>query len=300
MTAGWITAGALALGTVLWGALVRRYDRLHPQRFGRLFGAFALGGGLALLLATLGNGAFATLLGVSPTATSPVGAASPSRLAAFALFAGLHEEACKALGAALAIRVFLRLDEPVDAMLAALTVALGFAVGENALYAQQYGREVLLVRFLWPVPAHLAYAAVWGYGLARARFARPDADAARTWAPFFAALGLGGLLHAAANLTLLLGASWAPLAGLSALAGLLWLSHRRLLRLVAASPYLEPGECPECRNLNPEDSPVCVYCGTNLRDPDFVRTCPACAYPRVPMRATACPRCQAPLPKAAA
>jgi len=189
------------------------------------------------------------------------------------------------------------LNAPMSA-LAALTVALGFAVGENALYAQQYGREVLLVRFLWPVPAHLAYAAVWGYGLARARFGPPGAPGSG-WRTFATSLVGAGLLHATANLVLLLGPNAAALVGLSALVGLLWLAHQHLLRLVAASPYLEPGECPECRNLNPDDSPVCVYCGTTLRDPDFVRSCPSCAFPRVPIRATACPRCHAPLPHTA-
>jgi len=291
---GWVTVGALLLGALVWLALVRRYDRLHPQATGRLVGALVLGGGLALALATLGNEAFAALLGLKAGAVG----ARTGQTVVFALFAGLNEELCKALGAALAVRLFLRLDEPVDAMLAALTVALGFAVGENALYAQQYGREVLLVRFLWPVPAHLAYAAVWGYGLARARFGPPGAPGSG-WRTFATSLVGAGLLHATANLVLLLGPNAAALVGLSALVGLLWLAHQHLLRLVAASPYLEPGECPECRNLNPDDSPVCVYCGTTLRDPDFVRSCPSCAFPRVPIRATACPRCHAPLPHTA-
>lgn len=292
MSAGWVTLGALVLGALVWLGLVRRYDRMHPQQTRRLLGAFAVGG-VALVLAMLGNEAFAALLGIGP-GLGASGAGGTARAVVFALFSGLNEELCKALGAALAVRWFLRLDEPVDAMLAALTVALGFAVGENAVYAHQYGREVLLVRFLWPVPAHLAYAAVWGYGLARARFGPATAGSGAGFfgnGVFVATLVGAGVLHALANLALVLGTTQAALVSLSGLAGLLWLAHRHLLRLVAASPYLEAGECPECRNLNPEASPVCVYCGTTLRDPDFVRTCPACAFPRVPMRATDCPRC---------
>ena len=258
-----VTLGAVVLGTGLWLFVLRRYDRVDPQRLRRLVAVALVGGGASLTVAALLNEAFGHLLGLPPDFPDRLGGIPLARLGGYALFVGFNEEACKALAAVAAARLLGRLDEPIDAMLVAMTVALGFAAVENAVYAQQYGREVLLVRFLWPVPAHMAYAAVWGYGLARARFGGRGSGFA-VLAPSVVA---AGLLHAGANFALLSGTNPAALASLAGLVGLAVLAHLRLRRLVAASPYLEPGECASCRNLNPVDARVCLYCGASLARP---------------------------------
>ena len=55
-------------------------------------------------------------------------------------------------------------------MIYAMTVALGFAALENIEYVIRFGAGVLVARALFSMPIHLACAAIWGYGLARARF----------------------------------------------------------------------------------------------------------------------------------
>lgn len=281
------TIGAVVFGTGLWLFLLRRYDRVEPESLKSLLGVAVIGGGASLVAAALFNEGFAGLLGVRPDFTTRAGDVPLWRIAAFCLFVGFNEECCKAIAAVFATRRLGNLDEPVDAMIYAMTVALGFAAAENVIYARNYGNEVLLVRFLWPVPAHMAYAAVWGYGLARARFGASERTRARVFAPYVLA---AGLLHAAANFLLIMESTYAALASLSGLVGLAYFAHHRLLQLVAESPFLEPGECPNCRNLNPPHAAKCVYCSTPIGGTELFRTCP-CGKARVPARLNACPEC---------
>ncbi len=56
-------------------------------------------------------------------------------------------------------------DEPIDGLIYAGSVALGFATAENILYVRHYGPEILLVRGLLTVPAHFLFAASFGYAM---------------------------------------------------------------------------------------------------------------------------------------
>jgi len=56
-------------------------------------------------------------------------------------------------------------DEPIDGLIYAGSVALGFATAENFLYVRNHGAEVLLVRGLLTVPAHFLFAASYGYAM---------------------------------------------------------------------------------------------------------------------------------------
>jgi len=74
-------------------------------------------------------------------------------------------------------------DEPMDGIVYAAAVALGFATAENALYAAIYGGDVLVYRAFTSTLAHLAFAGLWGYAFGIRR--------SRAWA-FAAAAGLHG------------------------------------------------------------------------------------------------------------
>ncbi len=165
-----VTLGAVTIGFGLWLFIVRRYDRIEPESLRSLLGAAVLGGGGAFLLAGLANEALSSATGLHLDFSDPGRSVPLWKTALFCGFVGLNEEFWKVVASYVGTRRLKFVDEPVDAMIFAMTVALGFAAAENLAYAHAYGNEVLLVRFLWPVPAHMAYAAVWGYGLARARF----------------------------------------------------------------------------------------------------------------------------------
>lgn len=282
-----ITLGAVLFGTGLWLWMLRAYDRVEPEEVRYLVVVAVLGGGLSVTIAALLNESARSALGVYVDVIQNPGDVGHLRLALLTLAVGTFEEICKAVAAVVTTRLLADLNEPIDAMIYAMTVALGFAAIENVIYAARFGNEVLLVRFLWPVPAHMAYAAVWGYGWARWRFITPDLNAVRVMAPYVLA---AGLVHAGANYLLFQQGTLTMLLSLAALAALAYLAHDRLLQLEAESPFLRPGECHACRHMNPPHESICRACGAELTHTHMFRTCP-CGLTRIPVRMADCPVC---------
>jgi RsiW-degrading membrane proteinase PrsW (M82 family) len=289
-----LTCGAVALGTGLWLWLLRRYDRIETETVSDLLQVTVLGGVASVIVAALLNEGFAQLLGLEALLTGEVGGTGWAALIVFSLFIGVSEEVTKAVATVYVTRRWGDFDEPVDAMIYAMSVGLGFAALESVFYASRFGNEVLLMRFLWPVPAHMAYASVWGYGLAKARYVFPEMNRARVMGP---SVAVAALVHAGANFFLLLQSTLpavlgtaAALVSLGALFVLAYVAHYHLQELVAESPFLDPGECPECRHRNPPQARRCNRCGTYLKQTSIFTTCP-CGDIRVPVRTDECPRC---------
>lgn len=83
---------------------------------------------------------------------------------------GLVEEGCKFL--MLRAYGFTRpsFDEPLDGIVYAVMVSMGFATIENAGYIWRHGYEVAILRMFTSVPAHASFAVVMGYFAGKARF----------------------------------------------------------------------------------------------------------------------------------
>jgi protease PrsW len=62
-------------------------------------------------------------------------------------------------------------NEPMDGIVYAVMIGMGFATLENMLYATQFGMETTLLRAFTAVPAHAAFAVIMGYFCGRAKFA---------------------------------------------------------------------------------------------------------------------------------
>ncbi len=91
------------------------------------------------------------------------------------LVVALTEEACKF--AALRLYAYRQksFDEPLDGIVYAVMVSMGFATLENIFYVTKYaevglGYEVALLRTFLSVPAHATFAVVMGYHVGRAKF----------------------------------------------------------------------------------------------------------------------------------
>jgi protease PrsW len=84
-------------------------------------------------------------------------------------FVALLEELLKLL---ILLVIFPRrfFDEPVDGIVYAVMVGMGFATVENLFYAERFGIETLWLRAFTAVPAHLVFAIVMGYYLGKAKF----------------------------------------------------------------------------------------------------------------------------------
>jgi len=281
------TIGGVLLGTAIWLWVLRRYDRIEPESIRHLVQVGLVGGGVSIAAAVAMNEAVRVGLGLDMDVFEDAAGISPMRLLVFCVSVGVIEETAKSIAAVQTTRRLGDLNEPVDAMMYAMTVALGFASFENVIYAMRFGSDVLLARFLWPVPAHMAYAALWGYGLAHARFARPERPRWIVMAP--SVLGAAAI-HAGANYLLFLQETVTAALSLIVLTLLAVLAHVRLRRLVAESPFLLPGECVHCRTVNDLHAIVCTNCGELLEETELFVTCP-CSRSRIPAAASRCPVC---------
>lgn len=284
----------VAIGAGIWLWILRRYDRIEPEAIRHLLAVGIFGGLISVLLAAAANEGARVLLGVRADIFQQAYLIRTGTLLLFSLSIGLIEETSKALSAVFVTGRLGDLNEPIDAMIYAMTVGLGFAAFENVLYAMRFGNEVLIARFLWPVPAHMAYAALWGYGLAVARFVYPDRNRVLVMAP---SVLLAALVHAIANFLLFLQGTLTAALSLTALAALAILAHHRLKRLVAESPFLDPGECHACRFHNDPLRDLCENCGEPLHDTEIFVTCP-CGCARFPAYFDECPECGIPVEQA--
>ncbi len=61
-------------------------------------------------------------------------------------------------------------NEPLDGIVYAVMISMGFATIENLMYALQYGFETVILRAFTAVPAHGAFAVMMGYYMGKAKF----------------------------------------------------------------------------------------------------------------------------------
>lgn len=61
-------------------------------------------------------------------------------------------------------------DEPLDGIVYAVMIGMGFATLENILYATNYGIQTTIIRAFTAVPAHAAFAVIMGYYVGLAKF----------------------------------------------------------------------------------------------------------------------------------
>jgi hypothetical protein len=88
--------------------------------------------------------------------------ASALNVFSFFIFSALIEEVCKYSAAYWLIRNHKEVNEPVDGVIYAVAVGLGFSLFENILYLVMHGGTVALFRLFLAVPLHMATAAIWG------------------------------------------------------------------------------------------------------------------------------------------
>jgi RsiW-degrading membrane proteinase PrsW (M82 family) len=181
----------LYLSVVLWA------DRFEPEPRALLVGVFVWGAGAALVVAYLVNTAGAHIVAEKLGFHAAV-------IYFHSISAPIVEETLKG-GAlfALALLARDRIDDPIDGVVYAAVVGLGFAMTENILY---YGREALdgglpeavdlfVRRGLWSPLMHPLFTAATGLGIAYAA-ARPGPI---RWGAPFAGLAVAMLLHSTWN-----------------------------------------------------------------------------------------------------
>jgi RsiW-degrading membrane proteinase PrsW (M82 family) len=214
----WGLAAACALLplaiSLAWLAFVRRFDRARPEPVWLVMATFALGA-LAVVPAGLleyALGAATPWLDPSIATLGGQVVALPLAAAVSTLVVGVSEEGAKLLAVwALPFRR-REFDEPVDGIVYACAAALGFAAAENVKYFA-FGRmsgSVIAIRSFLTVPAHMFFAALWGYALGQTLVSRKPRVlayaglAALVHGVFDSLLSIGGLQVGATLLVLAL------------------------------------------------------------------------------------------------
>ena len=295
--------GIALIGSYFWLWKLLRYDPIEPEPIKAVFKLF-MGGLIAIFFVVKAY----EIIGINVGNLGP-GTSLSEYIQTF-LQVGFFEEFFKFLAFYLLAKNLKELDEPVDAMIYGITVALGFATFENFTYMIHHGPEVIGARLILSVPGHMIWAGLWSYGFAKYKFlhfkeigeynSEGVSDASARNYNFFACLKvvspyllLAIFLHAtynvlcSYNLTLVL---CFPLLILNAK------FNRRLFNhLVSQSTHLKAGECFNCRHQNSAFAIRCKECKFEILRA-FYKLCKSCLK-KVSIQAASCPFCKEILPE---
>ena len=185
-------AGPILGGAILWLQYFDLKDSLRKEPRRMLFFGFILGGVAAALAAGLYD-----LLGQFGYAGP--GEGRVAQLAHFVGIVGPIEEGAKF---AVCWAVLFRtrwFDEPIDGLVYAAAVSIGFASLENALYASHVDVQTQLVRAATTPLTHSLFSAFWGFGSGQALLVekRPLRRALWLVLPFMAAAIAHGVYDSA-------------------------------------------------------------------------------------------------------
>lgn len=185
-----VSANALGLatgGAAFWLVYFDAKDALRPEPRGALLGALFLG--MLAPLPALVIYRVAPFVGFPETLPVDRGAL----LLYCLLLVGPVEEGVKfALARGVVFR-WRSFDEPIDGMVYAAVVAVGFATTENLLYAPHLEPLEKAARALAAPLVHALFAVIWGFGAAHAL--RSERHPLRRWAWQAGTLSLAALAH---------------------------------------------------------------------------------------------------------
>lgn len=210
------------LPVLFWGAYHYHKDRHLPEPPGNLALCFALG----LFAAILSKALYIALdpLGLRYDAFE-LASSSTAGLFAYSMLAiGPIEELSKLLPFLVVAIRFRHFDEPMDGLIYASFIGLGYATAENLTYlAYLTPLEAAARGFAGPV-VHILFASIWAYWISRARLARTA-----IWRPAVGGFALAAALHGIYDFLVLL----QPIAALPMAAMLIiaiWIWRLRVLR----------------------------------------------------------------------
>lgn len=156
----------IVLPVVFWSAYHLHVDRQLPEPPLNLALAFLLGIA-SFFLGMLAYRALG-LLGLRFDAFELARSNLPGLFAYAVLAIGVIEEAVKMIPFLLVVVRFRAFDEPIDGIVYASFIALGFAAVENWLYVPHLDSASAYARgFVAPV-LHMVFASIWGYHIGRA------------------------------------------------------------------------------------------------------------------------------------
>ena len=212
----------IVMPAIFWAAYHYHKDRHMPEPIGNLVLCFGLG----ILSFYLGKLMYMglDLVGLRFNAFALAESSRAGFLAYSVLAIGGIEEFAKLLPFLIVVLRFKAFDEPLDGIIYAAFIALGFATVENILYLQYAdGLEMIGRGFASPL-VHVMFASIWAFNIGLAFLQRR-----RLTAIVLKYLGLAALAHGVYDfMVIALPLSALPLSALLILA--IWLWRMRLIR----------------------------------------------------------------------
>ncbi len=212
----------IVMPAIFWAGYHYYKDRHMPEPIGNLVLCFGLG----ILSFYLGKLMYMglDLLGLRFDAFALAESSRAGLLAYSVLAIGGIEEFAKLLPFLIVVLRFKAFDEPLDGIIYAAFIALGFATVENILYLQYAdGLEMIGRGFASPL-VHVMFASIWAFNIGLAFLQRK-----RLTAIVLKYLGLAALAHGVYDfMVIALPLSALPLSALLILA--IWLWRMRLIR----------------------------------------------------------------------
>jgi RsiW-degrading membrane proteinase PrsW (M82 family) len=282
---------AILFSAVLWLWFLYRYDKVEPEPIKTVIYIGIFGGLFSAVPAGILNEMFRYAVGIQDVPWKEYVDLSNITLLSFAAYVGCNEEICKSTAAVFLLRKCRDFNEPIDALIYSMTVALGFAVFENIEYTLRGGLGVLVLRSFTAVPFHMGLASFWGIGIAKAKYLKKE-QYFKTLIPYIV---IAAILHGAYDyflfslpngvLTLSIALIFAYF--------VIHLSRRQLIYLRGQSPFVKAGTCPYCNTINKKEDRFCKKCGKSLVQ-DYFAVCLGCGE-KVLKQAKFCSKCGAEL-----
>ncbi len=269
-----LTYFSVSISTGMWLYLIYRYDRFEPEPVKCVLLVGGFGGLISSIPAIVLNTAAASFLGMGDFVNKFSGAeAAGYNILIFSVFVGLNEEFWKAFIAVMILKRLKEFNEPIDALIYSMSIALGFAAFENISYTVAGGFGTLLARSFTAVPLHAGLASIWGSGISRARYYN-DGKYFRTLIPYVIS---AALIHALYNYIQFINYD-NPFSLIIALIFALFIivyAAGRLRYFQKESPFRRTGLCQQCGSLNGKFARYCKSCGSYIVT-DYYSLCISC------------------------
>lgn len=224
----------IVLPVVFWAAYHYHKDRCLPEPALHLVFAFALGAGAFYLgLALYG---ILGLVGMRYDAFLLAEQNLPGLLAYSLLVIGPVEELAKLIPFVVVILRFKEFDEPLDGIIYASFIALGFGAVENVYYLPFLDGWAAWGRAFAGPMLHIVFASIWGYYIGRAYLCcRPVIPTA------LLSFGFAAVVHGIYDF-LVLGLAPRMLPVAAAIIVSIWIWRLKEMKSLEGLP---PGPCPE-------------------------------------------------------
>jgi len=223
----------LVVPVVFWAGYHYYKDRHLPEPIPHLLLAFLLGIG-AFFLGLLGYEALG-LLNLRYDAYQLAETNLPGLITYAILGIGLIEELAKMIPFVLIIIHLKSFNEPIDGIIYASFIALGFAAVENFQYLQYATNAEAWARGIAGPVIHIVFASIWGYYIGRAFLCKRSLVL-----PILLSLAGTSILHGVYD-TLVIAWPMSALPQAAFLIVAIWIWRLRLIRDLHELP---PGPCP--------------------------------------------------------